>query len=196
MNNDTPAHDLLVEHHDRADALPLADELGALHAAAYAGTPEGEDPFYSAERFAERLAGYLKAPGFALVTARDGAELIGYAFGYLLPTGARWWNGLLDPTEDGFTTETGSRTFALCELHVRADQRGHGVASTIHTELVTNRRHPVCQDTAERATVLVRPDNPALTLYQRWGYQPIGPLKPYPDSPTYTALVLPLAHDR
>jgi ribosomal protein S18 acetylase RimI-like enzyme len=187
MNNDTPAHDLLVEHHDQADALALADELGALYAAAYVGTPQGEDPFYSAERFAERLAGYIKAPGFALVIARDDAELIGYAFGYLLPTGARWWDGLLDPTEDSFTTETGSRTFALCELHVRADLRGHGVASTIHTELVTNRRH------TERATVLVRPDNPALALYQRWGYQPVGRLKPYPDSPTYTALVLPLA---
>jgi len=177
-----------IERHDASAAIALADELGALYAAAYAGTPQADDPFYSANRFTERLNGYIKAPGFRLVTARAGAgnALIGYAFGYVLPPGAKWWNGLLDATPEGFTTETGSRTFALNELHVRADHRGSGVASAMHAKLMEADGH-------ERATVLVRPENPALNLYEHWGYRPIGRLKPYPDSPEYLALVLPLA---
>jgi ribosomal protein S18 acetylase RimI-like enzyme len=177
--------DLAIEPHDGRAAAALADELGALYAAAYIGTPQENDPFYSAARFAERLNGYIKSPGFALVTARTGADLIGYAFGYALPVGARWWNGLLDTPPEGFTTETGTRTFALNELHVRADCRGSGVASALHSKLLESGQY-------ERATVLVRPENPALSLYRHWGYREIGKLKPYPDSPIYLAMVLQL----
>ena len=178
-------HDLVIEKHDGNQAAVLADELGALYAAAYAGTPQADNPFYSADRFAERLHGYIKAPGFRLVTARAGGDLIGYAFGYVLPVSARWWAGLLDTPPAGFTTETGSRTFALNELHVRADHRGSGVASKLHSKLLETGSH-------ERATVLVRPENPALHQYEHWGYHPVGRLKPYPDSPEYLAMVLSL----
>jgi ribosomal protein S18 acetylase RimI-like enzyme len=86
---------------------------------------------------------------------------------------------------EGFTTETGTRTFALNELHVRADCRGSGVASSLHSKLLESGQY-------ERATVLVRPENPALSLYWHWGYREIGKLKPYPDSPLYLAMVLQL----
>lgn len=171
---------------DGSAASALADELGALYAAAYLGTPQQDDPFYSADRFADRLNGYITSPGFTLVTARAGGDLIGYAFGYVLPVAARWWSGLVDAPPDGFTTETGTRTFALNELHVRADHRGSGVASELHTKLLESGPY-------ERATVLVRPENSALTLYEHWGYRGIGRLKPYLDSPEYLALVLPLS---
>jgi ribosomal protein S18 acetylase RimI-like enzyme len=174
--------DVRIARHDADDARDLAEQLGALYAAAYVGTPQETDPFYSAERFAERLHGYAAAPGFRLITAETGGELIGYAFGYLLPAGARWWNGLQDDVPADMTAESGRRTFALCELHVRADQRGHGVASRLHQQLAAGDH--------ERLTVLVRPDNPALAVYQRWGYRQLGRLQPYPDSPVYLALLL------
>lgn len=177
--------DVVVERFDGSVVPALADELGALYAAAYLGTPQQDDPFYSAARFAERLNGYVTSPGFTLVTARADGDLIGYAFGYALPAAARWWNGLVDTPPDGFTTETGTRTFALNELHVRADHRGSGVASELHSTLMGSGPY-------ERATVLVRPENSALTLYEHWGYREIGRLKPYPDSPEYVALVLAL----
>ncbi|HSU35116.1 MAG TPA: hypothetical protein VLJ88_05605 [Propionibacteriaceae bacterium] len=60
--------DLVIERHGGRAAAALADELGALYAAAYIGTPQENDPFYSAARFAERLNGYTKSPGFALIT--------------------------------------------------------------------------------------------------------------------------------
>jgi ribosomal protein S18 acetylase RimI-like enzyme len=177
----------VLERHDGPGARAVVQELGALYAAAYRDTPQEHDPFYSAQRFAERLSGYTSAPGFALVTARNPHDhaLIGYAFGYVLPATSRWWTGLLDPAPEGFTTETGHRTFALNELHVDAAWRGRGIASRLHQAL------PL--DDVERATVLVRQDNPARAIYTRWGYQYLGRLQPYPDSPIYAALVLPRA---
>lgn len=181
-------NDLVLSRHTPQQARDLADELGDLFAAAYAGTPQEHNPFYSAERFAQRLHGYITSPGFALVTARTGqsGELIGYAFGYLLPAGARWWDGLLKALPPDVIAETGSRTFALNELHVRADHRGEGLASSLHSKLLS------AAAPQERATVLVRPDNPARKQYEHWGYRQVGQLKPYPDSPTYLALLLHL----
>jgi ribosomal protein S18 acetylase RimI-like enzyme len=174
---------LILRHHGAAEAGRVADELAAVYRLAYVGTVREHDPFYSAERFAERFAGYRSAPGFELVTAHEDRELVGYVFGYALPPNARWWDGLLDAVPDGFTDETGHRTFALNELHVRAERRGRGIASTLHNELITHRDE-------ERATVLVRPENPARATYLHWGYRVVGRLRPFADSPVYDALVL------
>jgi ribosomal protein S18 acetylase RimI-like enzyme len=181
--------DLILRHHDAEAARAIVGELADAYGEAYVGTPQEQDPFYSRERFIERFNGYTSAPGFELVTAHDGAKLAGYIFGYALPSGARWWNGLLDPVPEGFTRETGSRTFALNELHVRAPWRGQGVASLLHKELVAHRPE-------DRSTILVRPENPARATYLHWGYQVIGRLQPYLDSPVYDALVLDLKDDR
>jgi ribosomal protein S18 acetylase RimI-like enzyme len=181
--------DLTLRHHDARQAREIADELATAYREAYLGTPQEHDPFYSSERFAERFRGYTSASGFELVTAHAGDQLAGYVFGYALPPGARWWNGLLDPVPEGFTDETGTRTFALNELHVRSRWRGRGVASRLHAELLAHRRE-------ERATILVRPDNPARSTYLHWGYRVVGRLQPYPDSPVYDALVLDLRKGR
>jgi ribosomal protein S18 acetylase RimI-like enzyme len=176
---------LILRHHDAHQAREIADELAAVYQEAYLGTPQERDPFYSTDRFIERFRGYTSAPGFELVTAHDGDQLVGYVFGYVLPEGARWWNGLLDAVPQGFTDETGTRTFALNELHVRAAWRGRGIASRLHAELI-NHRHE------DRATILVRPDNPARDTYLHWGYESIGRLQPFRGSPVYDALVLKL----
>jgi hypothetical protein len=62
-----------------------------------------------------------------------------------------------------------------------------GVATRLHRELVECRRE-------ERFTLLVDPANEttARRLYMSWGYEMVARLKPYPDSPVYDALVLPL----
>jgi hypothetical protein len=44
----------------------------------------------------------------------------------------------------------------------------------------------------ERATLLVRQDNPARNLYLRWGWRVVGTMKPFPDSPLMEAMVLDL----
>jgi ribosomal protein S18 acetylase RimI-like enzyme len=144
------------------------------------------DPFYSSARFADRVRGYMKAPGFELVAASINSDPVGQAFGYTLLVGARWWDGLTTQADPGFTTETGSRTFALCELMVCPAWQSRGVAHALHDELLNGRAE-------ERATLLVREDNAsAQRAYEKWGWQKAGKLRPYPDAPHYDALILPL----
>jgi ribosomal protein S18 acetylase RimI-like enzyme len=144
------------------------------------------DPFYSAERFVERVRGYMKAPGFEIVAAEMNDEPVGLTFGYTLPESARWWQGLTTPVESSLIREDGHRTFALCELMVHPDWQRQGVAYALHNELLGGRAE-------ERATLLVREDNlAAQSAYAKWGWRKIGKLKPYPDSPNYDALILQL----
>lgn len=144
------------------------------------------DQFYSAEQFADRLRGYAKAPGFEIVIGKIEDDPVGQAFGYPLPQNARWWHGLTTPTDPETIAENGSRTFALCELMVHPDWQRHGVAHSLHDELLRNRPE-------RRATLLVREDNTAAQqAYTKWGWHRMGKLKPYPDSPHYDALILDL----
>ncbi len=144
------------------------------------------NPFYSAERFAERVRGYMRAPGFELVAAYADGVPIGQVFGYTLPPAARWWAGLTTPVPPGFTEETGVRTFALNELMVDPGWQRRGVARALHDELLGGRRE-------ERATLLVREDNEAAqTAYARWGWRKVAKLQPFPDAPVFDALILPL----
>ena len=59
------------------------------------------NPFYSTERFAERVHGYVRVPGFELVAAHAEGRPIGQTFGYTLTPGARWWSGLATPYRKG-----------------------------------------------------------------------------------------------
>ncbi len=144
------------------------------------------NPFYTAERFAERTRGYMRAPGFGLVVTSVDGEPAGQAFGYALPANARWWHGLTTEVPDGFTDETGTRTFALNELMVAPQWQGQGIAHATHDELLRSRNE-------ERATLLVREDNePARRAYLQWGWQKAAKLRPFPDSPHFDAMILPL----
>jgi ribosomal protein S18 acetylase RimI-like enzyme len=145
-----------------------------------------DDPFYSAERFVQRIRGYMRAPGFELVTGSVDDMPVGLALGYALPENARWWAGLTTPAEPGFTTEDGTRTFGLCELMVHPNWQARGIAHAIHDELFTNRPE-------QRASLLVRSNNTsAQRAYAKWGWQHAGKLQPFPDSPHYDVLVLDL----
>jgi ribosomal protein S18 acetylase RimI-like enzyme len=184
---DTKSEGVALARHDAAAARLLADQLTDLYLRSYAGNPRyQDDPFYSGPRFLERFDGYASQPEFELVTARAGDDLVGYAFGYPLPATSRWWAALLDPLPPEITHETGSRTFALIELHVAPEQRQHGLASVLHNELLGRRPE-------ERATLCARADNEAARhAYRSWGWLKAGRVKPYPDSPSYDLLLLDL----
>ncbi|REF00602.1 GNAT family N-acetyltransferase [Thermomonospora umbrina] len=181
----TTLNDLTFTRHDPAAVEAALDGvIVPLYEATHADVIG--DPFYSAERFTERVRGYMQAPGFEIVVAYLDGVPVGQAFGYALPVSARWWSGLTTQVPDGFTTETGSRTFAFNELMVLPQWQGKGVAHALHDELLRGRRE-------ERATLLVREDNaPAQTAYARWGWRKIGKLRPYPDAPHYDALLIDL----
>jgi ribosomal protein S18 acetylase RimI-like enzyme len=178
--------DVTLTRHGPDAARALGDAMADLYVRGYLGTHNEGDPFHGTAKFLDRLEGYARAPGFTLITAdAPGAGLVGFAFGYVLPPNARWWNGLLDPVPDGFTTETGDRTFAVNEINVANEWRGRGLATRMHAELVAARPEP-------RFTLLVEPDSEANArrLYLSWGYEMVARLQPYPDSPIYDALIL------
>jgi hypothetical protein len=96
-----------------------------------------DNPFYSAERFVERVRGYARAPGFEMVVAYHDGEPVALALGYVLPAGADWWDGLTPPVDPEFVTEDGRRTFALCELMTHPDWQGQGLAHRATTNCCT-----------------------------------------------------------
>jgi GNAT superfamily N-acetyltransferase len=175
---------VLCQHDAAATEQKLDTVVGPVYVASHVDVID--NPFYSVDRFLERVRGYLKAPGFGLAAAYNDDTPIGLAFGYPLSVGSRWWEGATTPLSDDFVRETGHRTFALNELMVVPDWQGQGVATLLHNELLGNR-------TEERATLLVRSDNAsAHAAYARWGWHKVGTLQPYPDAPNFDAMLLPL----
>lgn len=147
-----------------------------------------DQAFYSAERFDERLDRYITAPGFALVTAHVDARLVGYAFGSPLPADTGWWTDTtaVEPGSAGeLFREAPGRTFAFREILVRKGDQGRGYAHCLHDALLEGRAE-------ERATLVVRPDNPARDLYLRWGWSIVGHTQPFEDGPRFDAMTIPL----
>jgi hypothetical protein len=100
---------------------PIAD----LYESAYAEPPYGGGPLFSRERFLERTGRQRHNEGFEIVTAHDGDELAGFAFGFTFAPG-RWWGGTTTP--DPPTEAVDSATFAVIELVVGRAWRGRGIA--------------------------------------------------------------------
>ncbi|MEV0843595.1 GNAT family N-acetyltransferase [Actinocatenispora sera] len=164
---------------DQLDALRA--DLVEVYSDAYAERIAASE-FYSTDRYWSRITGYATRPGFTLATARRGHTMIGYALGFTLAANAAWWEDLRTPVDPDDIREDGHRTFAVCELMVRPDQRGRGYGHGLHDALLARRPE-------QRATLLVRPDNPVRDAYLRWGWRVLGRNQPYPDSPVYDAMV-------
>jgi GNAT superfamily N-acetyltransferase len=172
-----------IDRRTADQASAMTGELVAVHVDARAELVH--QPFYSPERFAERLAGHVAEPGFELVTGRIGDVLVGYAYGSSLPTDTRFWSSIEGTYDPEFVAETGSRTFWLRELLVRKRYQQRGFAHQLHDALLANRSE-------ERAVLFVRGDNPARLLYLRWGWSVVGLLSPQGDSPRFDVMLRPL----
>lgn len=127
------------------------------------------NPFFSAERFEERLNGHSSAPGWACAIAQVGDDIAGFTYG---------------------RPERGESTFGLCEIMLRAPWRGRGIARVMHDELMSQRQE-------ERTSLLVRRERPRIrALYENWGYRQVGEKLPFPDAPLYDVMVLELPTQR
>jgi len=183
-----PTATLDIEHACASDLGRYRDGLLAVYADAYAD--KVESPFFTPERYWERVEAYATRDGYGLVLGRVDGELVGYAMGFTLPAGSAWWKGLLTPVDPALTTEDGHRTFALTYMMLRVAYRRRGYARALHDALLKARPE-------QRAALLVLPDNiPARTAYLAWGWYQIGELQPFPDAPVYEAMVLKLGNGR
>ncbi len=86
--------------------------------------------------FAERFEVQRRQEGFALVEARDGTGLAGFAFGVTLQPATPWSNNLTTALPPEVTAGRPGRTFALVEMLVRAPRRRRHVAQGLHDLLL------------------------------------------------------------
>lgn len=141
------------------------------------------EPFFTVDRFNERLSGHASRNSWEAVIGYEAGEAVGYAYVAALQRGTRWWMHHLSPLPGDFIKETGERTLALFEIMVRKPWRGTGIARRIHEELLAKRPE-------ERVTLLVDSREKSVKrMYEKWGYEHIGDQKPFPDSPLYATMV-------
>ncbi|CAM3768737.1 GNAT family N-acetyltransferase [Kibdelosporangium persicum] len=176
--------ELTTRRHDSVHMRRQRDALLDVYREVYADRLA--NPFFTVERFWQRLEAYAARDGFSLVTGHVGDVLVGYTLGHTLPPDARWWNGFRGEIDHSLLDEDGRRTFAVNELMVLPEFRRRGYAHALHNALLHDRPE-------ERATLLVRPDNiPARTAYLNWGWYKLGDLQPFDDAPVYEALIVKL----
>lgn len=136
------------------------------------------------DEFARAWPGRVALPGFQLNVAVEDGRVVGFAFGFELPTDTTWWSGALGPLEVD-VAEWPGRTFALFELAVVAAGRRRGIGTRLHGLTVS-------RVTAERVTLAVRPEPeaaPARAAYLKWGYRKVGQVRPGEGFPVYDVMV-------
>ncbi|MGW3563057.1 N-acetyltransferase family protein [Streptomyces sp. NPDC000941] len=155
---------LTTVYYTRERLQDIRDTILDVYSEAYADDIE-TNPFFSMERFEERLEGHTSAPGWACVIAEVGEEVAGFTYGFA--------------DRDGVT-------FKLCENMLRQKWRRRGISQVMHSELISHRQEQCAQ-------LLVRRERPRLrTMYEKWGYRHAGERLPFPDSPLYDVMVLDL----
>lgn len=139
---------------------------------------EIDEPFWSLERFSQRVARHAAMAGFGAVVAHVGDEPTAFAYGITLPATTRWWATIEpSPADPAFTHEDGHRTFALFEVLVRPEHQGKRMGRRIHDALLARRDE-------ERVTVATHRGNThARSTYLRWGYHRIGTRQPPSPAP-------------
>ncbi|MEU7093049.1 GNAT family N-acetyltransferase [Kitasatospora aureofaciens] len=175
---------MTVSYHTAENLAAVEPLLLGLYAEIYAAEA-ATDPFFSVERFTDRLHRHAAAPRWGCALGAVDGEPVGYAYGFAR-TADYQWAGLVSTVPGVDLTEHDTRTFALCEVMVREGYRGTGTARTLHEKLLSHRIE-------ERSNLLVDEEHPKVrALYERWGYTEMGIMQPYPDSPRYVSMWRPI----
>lgn len=152
--------DVELQRLDGAGTRERLDEIRAVYAAAF--------PNYDLGDHKRRILGQTASTGFEAVTAQAQGALVGFIYGLPLSPHSGWWTDLNPTPPDGFTTETGGRTFAVIDLAVLPAHRGHGLGRRLMDELLRGRLE-------ERATLATSPHEQELRqMYERWGWRKAG----------------------
>ena len=162
-------------------AMSKLEELAGVYERVYAEPPYYSAPKFSRDRFLNRTREQAHRPGFAMVTARSAGSLVGFAFGFPMLPGSWWANASQPPDEVLIEAK-----FAVVELVVALEHRGHGTGGTLLDALLLHR--------PERyATLAVGLDADAYDWYLRRGWRKVGEFRAEP--PHSDALVLDLRRD-
>lgn len=177
---------IVLHVHGPGTAAEQLDTVSDLYAAAFFPPPHNQGPT-ELGRMIDAWSRRLETPGFRLVIAEHDARAIGCAYGHQLRADTTWWSNALERLPEDVTAEGEGRTLAVIDMMVREEWRRRGIAEVLHTHLLAGR-------TEERATLLVDPANePARAAYRKWGYDTVGRIQPFPNSPKFEAMIKDLA---
>jgi len=173
-----------IERYNSTSAAEHVLAFIDLYAEVYGVPPYAGDPFFSVDRYAERLADTMAMRGFEVVTATVDDPLVGVGHGVTLPRDVAWWQNIKDsqPTHLVEAAESGN-IFWLRELQVRKVHRNMGIGRELHDYLRAGRSEAVT------AMTVIVDSEPARSAYLRWGYKIIGQIRHAPESPLYDAMV-------
>jgi ribosomal protein S18 acetylase RimI-like enzyme len=173
--------------HDAHQARELFDVVEEIYRKSYVEAIASGNQFNSVDAFMRRFQSYSSRAGLDLVVAYHNDDPIGQTWGWPLGKENRWWDGIKSKPDPHFTDEDGRRTFALSEIMVAREWAGKGIAHALH-DLLLSERHE------QRATLLVRPENPARRAYERWGWISVTQLQPkWKDAPVFDVMVKELS---
>lgn len=110
--------------------------------------------------------------GYRLAVATDGSTTAGFAWGYVGERGQYWPDLVCNVLPTEVTDDWVGGHFEFVELAVLPDYRRRGVGSRLHDVLLTDVRQKCLLSTAND------PDDPAVRLYLRRGWQRLGDLSP------------------
>jgi ribosomal protein S18 acetylase RimI-like enzyme len=120
------------------------------------------------EHHRELLTGLREDPTFGIVTAQAGDQLVGFGYGFALRPDTKWWQHFQEPLPDDLTKEWPGRTFALIDLAVDEQWRGHGLGRQLTETLLASRSE-------ERATLSVQPTaTDTQAFYVHLGWRKVG----------------------
>jgi ribosomal protein S18 acetylase RimI-like enzyme len=164
------------------EAAGLLDVVSELYVDVFFPPPHNKGPL-ELGRMQDAWPRRLQAPGFSLVVADREESPAGCVYGHQLTENTRWWDGAVDPLPADIAHEEPGRTIAIIDMLVRQQWRRIGLAEAMHEALLADRDE-------ERVTLLVKPDNiPARRAYEKWGYEQVGRIQPFPDAPVFDSMV-------
>lgn len=180
--------DIAVQLGSRATAEALFDPICNLYDQVFSRPPfRWTDE--EAGHHRQLLAKLRNEPSFGIVTAQDSDQrLVGFGYGYMLRPDTGWWQNFLQPLPDELIKEWPGRTFALIDLAVAQQWRGHGLGRQLTETLLASR-------TEERATLSVQPTaTDTQAFYVHLGWRKVGRAKMPPGvvSPFFDIYVIEL----
>jgi ribosomal protein S18 acetylase RimI-like enzyme len=155
----------------------ILESLTTLYVEVHREARYKSDSMFSRTSFVSRIEVQATKPGFELVTAEIDDQIVGFSFGYTISPGA-WWQDATRPPEELLEASK----FAVIELEVQAEYRGHGLGKRLLRILLENRTESV-------ATLAAMPSSPAYAMYRRWGWTKVGD---FTDGPPMDTLALQL----
>lgn len=148
------------------DAVPLAASIWPCYDEVF-----GDFADYATWR-SELFERHASRDGYRLVTATNGGQVVGFAWGYVGQRGQYW----SDLAADALSPDVASRWvgghFEFVELAVLPKHRGQGLGQALHDQLLDGVNRRCLLSTSDD------PDDPAVRLYSRRGWQKLGVLKP------------------